>query len=155
MRTVLWLALSAALCAAGCRSKPDGSPPPVRSAPKTIDPARAELERLRLIGGFTQDAYMVWGPIWPRRRDEVVVIYDLAAKHAPLAGARELTWILRPEQGPPIERAAKRHGDLAVVRVAASELTPGRFSFRSANRVDDNCGNPPGLPIVDLVPFWE
>jgi hypothetical protein len=85
----------------------------------------------------------------------VVVLYDLAAKGAPLAGTSELRFVLRPEEGPAIERAAKRDGQIAVVRVPASELSPGRFSFRAGDRTDDNCGNPPGLPIVDLVPLWN
>src|SRR5690606_40578836 len=93
--------------------------------------------------------------IWPTRRAEVVVMYDLAAKNAPLKSTRELSWVLRPEQGDPIEHRAEIVGNVAVVRVAASKLQSGRFSFRAGDRSDDNCGNPPGLPIVDLSPIWH
>jgi hypothetical protein len=155
MRTQIFAGLTAAVAlVAACRSKPEAAPPAARSAAEA--PAiRTELEQLRTQGGFTPDAYVVWGPIWPRRRDQVVVMYDLAAKQAPLAGAKQITWILRPEQQPPIERVAEIDGQVAVVRVPAAELWPGRFSFRAADRVDDACANPPGLPIVDLVPQWQ
>jgi hypothetical protein len=155
MRMRFWAgsAAAAALLMA-CRSKPEPSKPRADRAEEAPS-VRTELERLRTQGGFTPDAYVVWSPIWPKRRDEVVVMYDLTAKHAPLAGAEQLSWILRPEQGPAIERQARRDSGIAVVRVPASELVPGRFSFRAGDRVDDACGNPPGLPIVDLVPRWQ
>jgi hypothetical protein len=145
---------AAALLSSGCRGKPEQAAGAAERPPE-MPALRSEFERLRLAGGFTPDAYVVWGPIWPTRRAELVVIYDLAARHAPLAGAQQLVWILRPEQGLPIERAAERDGELAVVRVPASELSSGRFSFRSGDRLDDACGNPPGLPVVDLAPRWQ
>jgi hypothetical protein len=143
-----------ALALAACRSTPE------RTAPeKTAEPApetsRALFERLRAQGGFTTDAHVVRSPIWPRKRDEVIVLYDLAAKGAPLAGAKALRFVLRPETGPAIERPMQRDGDIAIVRVPASELRPGRLRFIAGDRTDDNCGNPFGLPIVDLLPLWN
>lgn len=147
--------LALLLCA--CKSAPDeqrAAPAPSASRPAAETP-RELFERLRVLGGFQPDAWVVWSPIWPKRRDEVIVMYDLSAKHAPLSGEKSLTWVLRPAEGKPIERAARREGDFAVVRVPAAELGPGRFWFRSGERRDDNCGNPFGLPIVDLTPVWD
>ena len=149
-----WTPALIALALAACRSTPEKSAPDRTAEPKAED-ARALFERLRSQGGFTEDAHVVWSPIWPRRRDEVIVLYDLAAPRAPLAGESVIRFVLRPEQGPVIERPLTKDGSVAVLRVAAGELAPGRFSFRGEKRNDDNCGNPAGLPIVDLVPYWN
>jgi hypothetical protein len=144
------------LLLAACRDKPD--PAGRRDKARTTAPeneTRTLFDRIRVTEGFMPDAHVVWSPVWPTPRAELVVLYDLSRSSAPLKGAKQLTWVLRPDEGPPIERVAKLDAGIAVVRVRASELRAGRFSFRAGDRVDDSCGNPPGLPIVDVMPFWN
>jgi hypothetical protein len=148
-------ALLVALSLAGC--KRDAA----RSTSETPEPvvpeeSRRELfERVRALGGFTPDAWAVWDPVWPKPRDEVRILYDLEAPGAPLRAATGLRWIHQPAEGEPIERAAEIQSGIALVRVPARELSPGRFRFQSGSRTDDNCGNPHGLGIVETTPVWR
>jgi hypothetical protein len=134
-----------------------GPPPaPAVSSPEAPSGARAEFERLRVAGGFTRDAYVVWSPVWPTANDEVTVLYDARAPLARFHDASLLQWFLTPESGDGIARAVSAGGDgVGVVRARAADLAPGWFSFGAGKERDNNCGNPWKLPIVPKSPAWH
>jgi hypothetical protein len=126
------------------------------SEPELVRPglqARALFEAVRAHGGFTPDAYAVWTPLWPTKDDSLLVLYDLRA--GPLGGGSSLELVVRPEQGEPRVRQMSIENGVALLKVKAAEVAPGRFGFRSGAKVDDACGNPQAIGLVPLTPVWQ
>lgn len=128
------------------------------SEPEPVHPglqARALFEAVRAHGGFVPDAYVVWTPLWPTKEEPLLMLYDLRAPNAPLFGAPRLELVVRPEQGEPHVRPMAIENGVGLLKVRAGDVAPGRFTFRSGERVDDACGNPQAIGLAPAAPGWQ
>ena len=131
---------------------------PQSELPSPSTTGRALFEAARDQGGFVENAYFVWSPIWPSADDEVRIFYDTRAQYAvcDTESAEAAFVILHPEEGEPIRVPMRSAPDgILQALLSGDQLRPGWFGFRQGDLWDNNCSNPWKLSVVSSAPEWR